>query len=197
METLIAASNNKNKIRELKQILGDIFNVISLSEAGIESDPEETGTTFLENATIKAAAAAKLSGKACIADDSGLCVDALDGEPGVYSARYSGESASDANNNSKLLKKLADTENRNAHFSSAVVIAYPDGRTVSAEGKCFGVILREGRGNNGFGYDPLFLVPEYGKTFAELDGEIKNKISHRANALKALREKIIENKDTL
>ena len=190
MEKLLAASNNKNKIRELKQILGDIFEVVSLSEAGVVSEPEETGETFVENAVIKATAAMKESGMAAIADDSGLCVNALSGAPGVYSARYSGEGATDEKNNALLLKNMDGITDRRACFKSAIALVYPDGTTVTAEGECPGVILHEGRGSNGFGYDPLFLVEEYGKTFAELDGAVKNVISHRANALKALREKL-------
>lgn len=187
---ILVASNNKNKIREIKQILGDIFEPISLSEAGVESDPEETGTTFLENAIIKARSGMEVSGLPCIADDSGLCVDALGGAPGVYSARYSGEGATDDKNNELLLKNMADITDRRACFKSAIAMVFPDGKVVTAEGECPGVMIYEYRGNNGFGYDPLFLVEEYNKTFAELDGEIKNKISHRAHALQSFREKI-------
>ena len=192
---LVVASNNKNKIREIKQILGDIFEPVSLSEAGFVSDPEETGSTFLENAVIKARAASEVSGKPAIADDSGLCVFALNGEPGVFSARYACEdgmngNASDEKNNEKLVGKMRGVADRRAVFRSAVAIVWPDGRTVTAEGECPGVIIDEARGSNGFGYDPYFLVEEYGKTFAELDGSIKNRISHRAHALAALREKL-------
>ena len=194
---LVVASNNKNKIREIKQILGDIFTPVSLSEAGITSDPEETGKTFLENAVIKAKAAAQASGKAAIADDSGLCVFALNGEPGVYSARYAcsdgeHENASDEKNNEKLIRKMEGVTDRRAVFRSAVAIVWPDGKTVCAEGECPGVITHEPRGSNGFGYDPYFLVEEYGKTFAELDGSVKNVISHRAHALAALKKKLTE-----
>ncbi len=193
---LVVASNNKNKIREIKQILGDMFEPVSLAEAGIVSDPEETGTTFLENALIKARAAAKAGGKPSIADDSGLCVFALNGEPGVYSARYASKSdgnASDESNNKKLVEKMRGITDRRAVFKSAIALVWPDGKTVTAEGECPGVIIDEARGCNGFGYDPHFLVEQYGKTFAELDGSIKNNISHRANALAALRKKLIEN----
>jgi len=195
---LVVASNNKNKIREIKQILGDMFEPVSLAEAGFVSDPEETGSTFLENAVIKAKAAAEVSGRPAIADDSGLCVFALNGEPGVYSARYAcedghHENSSDEKNNEKLVRKMQGVEDRRAVFRSAVAVVWPDGRTVTAEGECPGVIIDEARGSNGFGYDPYFLVEEYGKTFAELDGSIKNKISHRAHALAALRKKLEEN----
>ncbi|MBO5299975.1 MAG: RdgB/HAM1 family non-canonical purine NTP pyrophosphatase [Clostridia bacterium] len=197
-KTLVVASNNKNKIREMKQILGDIFEPVSLSEAGVVSDPEETGKTFLENAIIKARAAAEVSGKPAIADDSGLCVFALDGEPGVYSARYACEgdhtaNSSDEANNKKLVSKMQGKTDRRAVFKSAIALVYPDGTMVTAEGECPGVIIDEARGTNGFGYDPYFLVEEYNKTFAELDGSVKNVISHRAHALAALREKLTEN----
>jgi len=189
---LIVASNNKNKIREIKQILGDMFEPVSLSEAGLVSEPEETGTTFAENALIKARSAYEECKRefACIADDSGLCVNALNGAPGVYSARYSGKG--DAANNELLLKNVADKKDRNAVFRSAIALILPDGTEIIAEGECKGIIIDEQRGNNGFGYDPLFLVEEYGKTFAELDGSVKNIISHRANALKNLRKKLEE-----
>lgn len=187
---ILVASNNKNKIREIKQILGDIFEPVSLAEAGVESDPEETGETFLENALIKARSGMEVSGMPCIADDSGLCVNALNGAPGVYSARYSGEGATDEKNNELLLKNMENAADRSACFRSAIAMVFPDGREITAEGECPGVMIYEERGNNGFGYDPLFLVEEYNKTFAELSGEIKNQISHRAHALQAFREKI-------
>ena len=189
---ILVASNNKNKIREIKQILGDIFEPISLSEAGVVSDPEETGETFLDNALIKARSGMEVSGMPCIADDSGLCVLALNGAPGVYSARYSGEGATDESNNELLLKNMEGITDNRACFKSAIAMVFPDGREITAEGECPGVMIREYRGNNGFGYDPLFLVEEYGKTFAELDGEIKNVISHRAHALQSFREKLRE-----
>ncbi len=194
---LIVASNNKNKIREIKQILGDIFTPVSLSEAGITSDPDETGKTFAENAVIKAEAASRAANAPAIADDSGLCVYALNGEPGVYSARYAckdgeHENASDEKNNEKLIRKMESITDRRAVFVSAVAVVWPDGKKVVAEGRCPGVITHTPRGSNGFGYDPYFLVEEYGKTFAELDGEIKNRISHRAHALAELRKKLTE-----
>lgn len=194
MEKILAASNNPNKIREIKAILGDMYQVLSLKEAGVESDPEETGKTFAENALIKARAGMKASGMPCIADDSGLCVEALHGAPGVYSARYSGEGATDEKNNALLMKNLEGVTDRRAKFVSAIAMVFPDGRTVTAEGECPGTVIDEHRGNNGFGYDPYFLVEEYGKTFAELSGDIKNRISHRARALEKFRKLITEMK---
>ncbi|MGN0989049.1 MAG: XTP/dITP diphosphatase [Eubacteriales bacterium] len=190
MEKILVASNNQNKIREIKAILGDMYEVLSLKDAGVVSDPEETGATFEENAYIKAKAGSDASGMACIADDSGLCVEALDGAPGVYSARYSGEGATDEANNALLMKNLKGIENRRAKFVSAIVMVFPDGQVVRARGECPGVVIDEHRGNNGFGYDPYFLVEEYGKTFAELPAEIKNEISHRAHALQQFRREI-------
>lgn len=187
---ILVASNNKNKIREIKQILGDIFEPISLLEAGVVSNPEENGSTFLENALLKARAGVSASKMPCIADDSGLCVQALNGAPGIYSARYSGDGATDEKNNELLLSNMQGHNNRKACFRSAVALVFPDGSEFTAEGECPGIIIEEYRGNNGFGYDPLFLVEEYGKTFAELDGETKNRISHRAKALSELRKKV-------
>ena len=148
-------------------------------------DVEETGTTFEENALLKAKAVMEASGMAAIADDSGLMVDALNGEPGVYSARYGGKD-SDAARTAYLLENMAQVpeEERTARFVSAIACALPDGRVVTSRGTCEGRILFETRGDNGFGYDPVFYVPEIGMTFAEADGERKNAISHRGNALK-------------
>ena len=181
---LLLVSNNKKKLKELKEILSDKFDVFSLDEKGIISEPEETGLTFAENSLIKARAAMEKSGLIAIADDSGLEVDALNGAPGIYSARYSGVDANDGKNNLLLLENLEGIEDRKAKFVCAITLIYPDNKIITAEGECEGEILKAIRGNNGFGYDPLFLVPAYGKTFAELDSEIKNKISHRAKALK-------------
>ena len=187
---LLIASNNKKKINELKDILKDSFEVISLREAGVESDPEENGDTFEENARIKAINGMKASGLPCIADDSGLAVDELEGAPGVHSHRYAGEDSTDEQNNELLLKNMENIDNRSARFISAICLVYPDGREISCTGECRGEILREPRGENGFGYDPLFFVKEYNKTFAEISGEIKNKISHRAKALDKFKELI-------
>ena len=189
MELLIA-SNNPNKIRELKEILGDRFETFSLKEKGIISDPEETGETFEENSEIKARFALEKSGIATLADDSGLAVEALNGEPGVFSARYSGEDATTEKNNALLLKNMENITDRRARFVCVITLLFPDGRKIQAKGECHGEILTSPRGTNGFGYDPLFYVPEYKKTFAELTAEEKNAISHRAVALRAFEERL-------
>ena len=189
MELLIA-SNNPNKIRELKEILGDRFETFSLKEKGIISDPEETGETFEENSEIKARFALEKSGIATLADDSGLAVEALNGEPGVFSARYSGEDATTEKNNALLLKNMENITDRRANFVCVITLLFPDGRKIQAKGECHGEILLSPRGTNGFGYDPLFYVPEYKKTFAELTAEEKNAISHRAVALRAFEERL-------
>ena len=189
MELLIA-SNNPNKIRELKEILGDRFETFSLKEKGIISDPEETGETFEENSEIKARFALEKSGIATLADDSGLAVEALNGEPGVFSARYSGEDATTEKNNALLLKNMENITDRRANFVCVITLLFPDGRKIQAKGECHGEILLSPRVTNGFGYDPLFYVPEYKKTFAELTAEEKNAISHRAVALRAFEERL-------
>ena len=189
MELLIA-SNNPNKIRELKEILGDRFETFSLKEKGIVSDPEETGKTFEENSEIKARFALEKSGLATLADDSGLAVETLGGEPGVFSARYSGEGATTEKNNALLLKNMENMTDRRAKFVCVITLLFPDGRKIQAKGECHGEILTSPRGTNGFGYDPLFYVPEYKKTFAELTAEEKNAISHRAVALRAFEERL-------
>lgn len=189
MELLIA-SNNPNKIRELKEILGNRFETFSLKEKGIVSDPEETGKTFEENSEIKARFALEKSELATLADDSGLAVDALNGEPGVFSARYSGEDATTEKNNALLLKNMENVTDRRAKFVCVITLLFPDGRKIQAKGECHGEILTSPRGTNGFGYDPLFYVPEYKKTFAELTAEEKNAISHRAVALHAFEERL-------
>ena len=190
---LIIASNNAHKLVEIKAILGDMFDeILSLREAGIEHETIEDGQTFLENAAKKAREIAEISGCCALADDSGLCVDALGGAPGIYSARYSGVHGDDKANNRKLLDDLRDVpdEKRGAHFTCAIVLAYPDGREVSTEGYFYGVIAHGESGTNGFGYDPLFFLPEYGCTSAELAPEEKNRISHRSKALHQLLEKL-------
>lgn len=187
---LLIASNNKNKIRELKEILADRFETLSLEEAGIFSDPEETGTTFEENSEIKARFALEKSGLPTLADDSGLSVFALNGEPGVYSARYSGENATTDSNNALLLKNMENVVDRRAKFVCVITLLFPDGRKIQVKGECPGEILTAPRGNNGFGYDPLFYLPELKKTFAQLSAEEKNGVSHRARALKAFEERL-------
>ena len=190
-QKVLLASNNAHKIKEIRAILGDFFDIVSLREAGVESDPEETGKTFEENARIKAVAGMKASGMSCIADDSGLEVLALDCRPGVMSARYSGSHGDDAANNEKLLAELADKPDRSARYVCVICMAFPDGRELEARGECYGEILKEKRGNGGFGYDPLFYFPQFGKTFAEISAEEKNEVSHRNAALKAF-EKLWE-----
>ena len=184
---LVIASNNKNKVREIKEILGDRFDaVIPMREAGIELDVVEDADSFMGNARKKAVeAAALLPDDAVLADDSGLCVDALDGAPGVYSARYAGEGHDDAANRKKLLEALSDVpfSERNAHFACAMVLIRPGCGEINAYGRVDGKILFEERGENGFGYDSLFLYEPENLSFAEIDAARKNAVSHRRNAL--------------
>lgn len=184
---LVLASKNPHKLLEMQTILGRLgLEVILESQAGVDVEVEETGTTFEENALLKATAVMKASGMAAIADDSGLMVDALDGAPGVYSARYGGLD-SDAARTQLLLEHMKDVPDgrRTARFVSAIACALPDGRIVTARGTCEGVITLQPAGENGFGYDPVFYVPSLGKTFAQAAAEEKNAISHRGNALQA------------
>ena len=188
---LLIASNNAHKLVEIKAILGGYFGeILSLREAGIEHETVEDGDTFLANALKKAREIAALSGCCALADDSGLCVDALGGAPGIYSARFSGVHGDDAANRRVLLEKMRGVTDRGAHFTCAIALVRPDGSEVTAEGKFYGQIGTEERGRNGFGYDSLFYVPEYGMTNAEMTSEQKNAVSHRALALKALVEKL-------
>ena len=180
-----AASNNAGKLKELRRILERMgHEVKSLRELGIDLDPEETGTTFVENARIKAEAVMQASGLPAIADDSGLCVDALNGAPGIYSARYGGVDSDQARYR-LLLENLRGAGARTAHFHTAIVCCFPNGDRLDAAGDCFGTIAYAPQGDNGFGYDPVFFVPELRKTFAQLTPEEKNAISHRGNALRA------------
>lgn len=189
---IVLASSNKNKIKELKEILsnvlGDDVEVMTLKDAGITDEIIEDGSTFAENALIKARAAAE-SGMIGIGDDSGLTVDALNGAPGIFSARYAGEHGNDALNNQKLLSDMQDKDDRSASFVCCIACVFPDGREdIVTHGYIHGEILREPHGTKGFGYDPLFYVKELGMTLAEADFEQKNLISHRANALKSFAE---------
>lgn len=186
---LIIASNNKHKIYEIKKILGARFEeILSLSEANISHETVEDGTTFMENALKKAREIAEISGCAALADDSGICAHALDGAPGIYSARFSG--GDDNDNNALLLKRLADKTDKGAHYTAAVALVYPDGREVTAEGYMYGEIIDTPRGERGFGYDPIFVPTGETRTVAEMSDEEKNAISHRANALRLLVGKI-------
>lgn len=197
MKTVIIATNNAHKVEEIETALSfKGWEFKTLKEAGIVSNPEETGVTFEENARIKAQAAHKLSGKATLADDSGLIVDALDGAPGVYSSRYSGVEGDDAANNAKLLRELANVlENqRSARFACSLVFIDEDGSETVAEGFIEGSIGFEERGEGGFGYDPLFYPEQFNgeKSLAEVTQEEKNSISHRGNALRNLK-KVLHN----
>ena len=187
---IIIATHNKHKLQEMSRILSPMgYEVVTDRDLGIElSDAEENGETFLDNARIKAESGCKESGLPCIADDSGLCVDALNGAPGVYSARYSGVHGDDDGNNKKLLSELegVPTEKRTAHFACAICVSFPDGSEITATGKCEGYIGYEKKGTNGFGYDPLFMVGD--RSLAQMTAEEKDAISHRGNALKELQK---------
>ncbi len=189
-KTLVLASNNENKILEIKDILGMSYEILKQSDFNIGTIPE-TGKSFKENAIIKAREVYQITGLTTIGDDSGLIVDALDGEPGIYSARYSGENATDEDNNSKLLKKLDDVgkKNRSAKFVCVIaLIASEEPEKVHTfSGTWNGEILTKAKGSKGFGYDPLFFDPKLGKSSAELLAKNKNKVSHRAKALRSLK----------
>ena len=189
---VILASQNQHKLVELSAILSQLgFEIALESEYGLHVDVDETGTTFEENSLLKAEAVMKASGMPVLADDSGLMVDALDGAPGVYSARY-GHKSSDAERIAYLLENLKDVpaERRTAKFVCVITCLWPDGRRIVARGECPGQILFAPKGTGGFGYDPVFYLPELEKTYAELAPEEKNAISHRGNALKILKEEL-------
>lgn len=196
--TIVVATGNAHKLTEIEAILSEVLpsvRFVALGQLGDFEDPEENGTTFVENAIIKAESAVEATGLAAIADDSGLVVDALDGEPGVYSARYAGVHGDDAANNAKLLKNLEGVadKDRTARFMSVIALIDAEGFVLTGTGACEGVIAHEGRGEHGFGYDPLFLPEDTpGKTMAELTPEEKNAISHRFHALQDLSAKLIE-----
>ena len=194
MRKIVVGTRNNGKVREIQTALADLpFAVVGLPETDIP-DVEETGTTFQENAILKARHYCQFTGEYCLADDSGLEVDALDGEPGVYSARYAGLDSTDAANNEKLLTVLKDVppSGRTARFRSVLVLVGPDGSLLLVDGVCEGVILDEARGTGGFGYDPLFYMPSQGKTLAEMTIEEKNRISHRGNALNAFKHLVLQ-----
>ena len=181
---VVLASHNKKKMVEMRAILSRMgVEVISQAEVGLDLEPEETGTTFAENARIKAKAVMEASGLPAIADDSGLMVDALGGEPGVYSARYGGEGLDDTGRWQLLLKNMAGQTNRACKFVSVICCAFPDGTELMARGECPGVLAQGPSGDGGFGYDPIFYLPQLGKTMAQLTPEEKKQISHRAQAL--------------
>ena len=185
MDKVILATNNKGKIRELSSLMsGESWVFTSPTDEGLEIDVEETGRTFEENAVLKAKSYAKASNLPTVADDSGLEVDALNGDPGVFSARYAGPDASDSKRNEFLLFNLANVpwEKRTARFRCVIAIAFPEGRLILCKGECPGIIAFEPKGENGFGYDPVFYLPEFDKTMAEISLEEKNQISHRAKA---------------
>lgn len=189
---LILASNNAHKLLEFRAILQDSgVEIVSQAQAGCRSDPEETGETFGENARIKAQAVLEATGEAAVADDSGLCVDALSGAPGVRSARYTGRHGdSDFDRRALLLKNLEGEEHRAARFVSCICCLLPDGRAVEARGECRGVIARKMRGEGGFGYDAVFIPEGYDRTMAELTAEEKNAISHRGRALRCFAQRL-------
>jgi XTP/dITP diphosphohydrolase len=184
---LLVATGNQGKLTEIRSLLGDSpIEIVGLNQLTDPPEVVEDGATFLANAQKKALEMAKFSGLLTLADDSGLVVDALDGAPGVLSARYAGEQGDDSANNAKLLQELDAVidEKRQAAFHCVIALAWPDGRCETYDGRVSGLIMRGERGGGGFGYDPLFMVPEYGKTMAELTPAIKNRISHRGTALR-------------
>jgi XTP/dITP diphosphohydrolase len=194
MKELLVATGNQGKLREIKELLAGTVTVLySLVDFPGLPGVDEDEATFAGNAVKKALSAARATGKPVIADDSGLVVYALEGRPGVHSARYAGEESSDSANNAKLLREMADVHEgkRGAAFNCVLALCFPDGRCLTFDGELTGVILQGPRGTGGFGYDPLFLVPEYGKTLAELPLEVKNAISHRGKAFARLKEYLL------
>ena len=195
-QIIVLATTNQGKTREIHELLkGFPIEIKNLNDFGPIPEVIEDGTTFDDNAYKKASFTARVLGYPAMADDSGLCVEALDGAPGVWSARYAGENATDADNVNKMLNDLKDKDNRNAAFKCVISIAVPTGAALTYEGECQGVITKEPVGDNGFGYDPLFFYPEFNKTFAQLSIQEKGRVSHRGKALKEIADemgKIIE-----
>ena len=192
---LLIATGNQGKLKEIRRLLeGAPIEIVGLDQLTNPPEVVEDGATFTANARKKAQEMARFSGYLTLADDSGLVVDALNGAPGVYSARYAGEQGDDTANNNKLLANMATIvdERRRAAFHCVVALAWPGGRCETYAGQVSGLIMREARGDGGFGYDPLFIVPEYGKTMAELPLEIKNRISHRGTALRKVIPLLVE-----
>ena len=191
MKSIILASNNKDKVKEVKEILKG-YDIISMKEAGIDVDIEENVTTFEENALRKARAIMKLPGQITMADDSGLEIDYLNKAPGVYSARFMGHDTSYDIKNKALIQKLEGVKgsDRSGRFVCAIAVCFPDGREIVKRGTMEGLIAEEIKGDNGFGYDPIVYLPEYGRTSGELAPEEKNKISHRGKALALIKEEL-------
>lgn len=191
MKKLVVATQNKGKLKEIEEILrGMPYEVISMEKAGVFKEIEENGSTFEENSLIKAREVFNITGETVMADDSGLEVDFLDGAPGIYSSRFAGEGASDSDKNNKLLNMLKDVpfEKRTARFVCVIAVVFANGEYFTVKGTCEGYIAYEPEGNNGFGYDPLFYMPEYNMTTAQMESKEKNKISHRGKALKLMVE---------
>lgn len=194
---LVIASQNQGKLREFRQILAPYFEeIVSMAEAGVDTAAAETGTTFRENSLLKARYLYERLHCACLADDSGLCVDALGGAPGIYSARYAGEHGDDAANNRKLLAELEGVSDRRAAFVSCIALVLEDGTELIGEGRVQGTILCEAQGDSGFGYDPLFRADELGKSFGLATTEEKNGISHRYRAAMVLVDRLKEREVT-
>ena len=190
---LVLASQNKKKIKEMNEILAQLgVEVASQAEVGVNVDVEETGSTFEENSLLKARAVMEASGMPAIADDSGLCVDALNGAPGIYSARYGGEGLDDTARYKLLLENMRGQSPRTAKFVSVITCCFPNGDVICARGECPGTIAFAPMGEGGFGYDPVFFIPGLKKTFAQLTAEEKNAISHRGKALEAFKVKLEE-----
>ena len=188
---LVLASKNKKKLVEMNAILGQLgIEVCSEADAGVDIDVEETGTTFEENSLLKAKAVMEASGMPAIADDSGLCVDALGGAPGVYSARYGGEGLDDAGRTRLLLENMRGQSPRTCRFVSVITCCFPNGDVITARGECEGTVAFAPMGDGGFGYDPVFFVPELKKTFAQLSAQEKNSMSHRGRALEVFKGKL-------
>lgn len=193
LKKIIFATGNENKMKEIRQIMGDMgMEILSMKEAGVGADVVEDGATFEENAVIKAKAIAEFTKEIVLADDSGLEIDYLNKEPGIYSARYMGEDTSYHIKNNNLIERLKDAKEgeRTARFVCAIAAVFPDGEIITTRGTIEGTIAHEEKGENGFGYDPIFYVPEFGCTTAELSEEDKNKVSHRGNALREMKEKL-------
>ncbi|MCQ2528771.1 MAG: XTP/dITP diphosphatase [Saccharofermentans sp.] len=195
MMRFIIATGNKDKVREINEILaGTEFEAVSMKEAGFNPEIIEDGSTFEENALIKAKAVHALCNEYVMADDSGLCIDALDGAPGIYSARFCGEDSTYPEKFAKINEMLEGVpdEKRTAHFTCAIAVVRPDGSSFTVEEYFNGVLLKEPQGENGFGYDPIFFVPEYNMTSAEMSIDLKNSMSHRGKALRLMVEKLLE-----